>query len=731
MKKIFKKILVYILIVCILFQGTGVYALSKDENVYVKLNEKGEVQSSSITEHLYDYNGKEINDKSILSNIKNINGNGKLVQKGNDLVWETNGSDIYYQGTYDKNLPINLEVKYYLNGEEKNVNEMLGKKGSVKISLTYKNNLYEDMIINGKKERLYVPYGVVTTTILNNKDNKNINVTNGKIIDNGVSSVVMAISSPGLYESLKIDDLKDISNVDIMYDTESFELNTIYSVATTSLFSDNNLDIFGEVNDLYKNINLLQTNMDTIVEASKKLNDGTSQIDKGITELNNRIQELTKKYRYYRNQDKNVLKAELIKLVEKNMNMITPALEEEITNETSKLIKENKKELEEAVITYTKKNTKMVVDEEVNKIVSQLDFDKLIEKEISSNLYNLLKNDKEIESLTSMLKEDINKELKSVVLSEFNKINSSLDNNMSEVSKEDVNYIMEKYGLSEDDAKSIVNKVQVDTLNQVKKNVSDANITDKIINTLNDKEYVSKLVNDYVTKLNNKINESLNNDSTILDYAKDIKDKIVLSIKKDLEENHLYLNDDVKNYIPNLVDKIVDNTAKDLSSKYTESYTNKVVKNIIEKQFSSDNVDSKLGELLDRYEDDINQKALVLDNSIDTLSEALKQLNNGSNQIANGMNKLSDGLDKYNKQGINKINSLVNGDVKTLQKRMDALIKLSNKYKTIDSVPTNAKNNSKIIFMIDSVSKTNEVKVEEPVKEAKKTLWDKIVGLFK
>ena len=730
MKKIFKKILVYILIVCILFQGTGVYALSKDENVYVKLNEKGEVQSSSITEHLYDYNGKEINDKSILSNIKNINGNGKLVQKGNDLVWETNGSDIYYQGTYDKNLPINLEVKYYLNGEEKNVNEMLGKKGSVKISLTYKNNLYEHMIINGKKERLYVPYGVVTTTILNNKDNKNINVTNGKIIDNGVSSVVMAISSPGLYESLKIDDLKDISNVDIMYDTESFELNTIYSVATTSLFSDNNLDIFGEVNDLYKNINLLQTNMDTIVEASKKLNDGTSQIDKGITELNNRIQELTKKYRYYRNQDKNVLKAELIKLVEKNMNMITPALEEEITNETSKLIKENKKELEEAVITYTKKNTKMVVDEEVNKIVSELDFDKLIEKVINSNLYNLLKNDKEIESLTSMLKEDINKELKSVVLSEFNKINSSLDNNMSEVAKEDVNYIIEKYGLSEDDAKSIVNKVQVDTLNQVKKNVSDANITDKIINTLNDEKYVSKLVNDYVTKLNNKINESLNNDSTILDYSKDIKDKIVLSIKKDLEENHLYLNDDVKNYIPNLVDKIVDNTAKDLSSKYTESYTNEVVKSIIEKQFSSDNVDSKLGELLDRYEDDINQKALVLDNSIDTLSEALKQLNNGSNQIANGMNKLSDGLDKYNKQGINKINSLVNGDVKTLQKRMDALIKLSNKYKTIDSVPTNAKNNSKIIFMIDSVSKTNEVKVVEPVKETKRTIWDKIKGLF-
>ena len=184
MNKIFKKFIANTLLICELFQATGVYALTKEENVYVKLNEKGEVKSTSVTEHLFDYTGNTINDKTILNNIKNINGNEKFNQKGNDLIWETNGSDIYYQGSYSKDLPVSLSVKYYLDGEEKNVNEMLGKKGNIKISLTYKNNAYKIMNINGKNEKIYVPYGIVTSTIISNTDNKNIKVTKEKIIDN-------------------------------------------------------------------------------------------------------------------------------------------------------------------------------------------------------------------------------------------------------------------------------------------------------------------------------------------------------------------------------------------------------------------------------------------------------------------------------------------------------------------------------------------------------------------
>ena len=355
-----------------------------------------------------------------------------------------------------------------------------------------------------------------------------------------------------------------------------------------------------------------------------------------------------------------------------------------------------------------------------------------MEKVIDSNLYNLLKNDKEVTELSNMLKEDINKELKSIVDSELNKINDSINNNMSESEREKyINNIVEKYGVTYEQAMGIVGEVQTDTLNQVKKNISNANIADEIINTLNNKDYVSNLVNNYINKLNNKLSESLNNDTTINEYSKELKDKILYALNKDLENEKIYLNTNVKEYISSLVDKIIDNTADDLSSKYTEEYTNEVVRNVINNSLSEDNVDSKLREILNIYEDDINKKVTVLDDTINTLSVSLNKLNDGSKEISTGMNVLSDGLEKYNKEGINKISDLVNGDVKTLQKRLDALIKLSDENKTIDNIPSESKSNSKIIFMIDSISKHDEVKVEIPKEEKKESFWKKVKGLFK
>ena len=141
MRNNFKKILVCLLIVFKLFGVTNVYALTKNENVYVKLKSNGEVDNISIFERLSNYNGDTINDKTILNNIKNVNGNEKFKKSNNDIIWNTNVNDIYYEGSYNGSLPISVEVKYYLNGEEKNVSQILGKKGKIKIVLTYKNNL--------------------------------------------------------------------------------------------------------------------------------------------------------------------------------------------------------------------------------------------------------------------------------------------------------------------------------------------------------------------------------------------------------------------------------------------------------------------------------------------------------------------------------------------------------------------------------------------------------------
>ena len=711
MKIVLKKILVYIMIFLMLFQTTNVYAFTKEESVYAKLNETGEIDSVSVSEHLYDYNDKIINDKTILQDIKNINENQKFTLNDNNLVWETNGNDVYYQGLYKKDLPISISVKYYLNDEEKNIDDILGKSGNVRIVLTYNNNQYKNMNVNGSLEKMYVPYAIVTTSILNNKDNKNIKVTNGKIIDNGLTSIVMAISSPGLYESLKLEELKDINKVEISFDTDSFELNSIYSVATTNLFEDNNLEIFGKINDLYNNIDLLQSNMDTIVDGANKLNDGTSQMDAGITELNSKFQEVNSKYQYYRNQDTDILKEKIMSIVEDNIDNIVPLLEEEIASETSKIIKDNKDELEQATIYYAKENTKTVIDEELKKIINQLDINSLIDKVINDELYSILENDSDILELTNTLKENINNEIKNIIEEEFN-------NSMTQSTDEKyISDIAEKYGVTYEQAKGIVGEVQTDTLNQIKNNTD---ITEKIISSLNNTD----LINNYVNEISNRLNDK---DINISD---DLKKQILDALYKDLEDENIYINLDVKEYISNVVDKIVDNTVSDLSNRYTEEYTNQVVKNIVEKEFSKENVDSKLNEELTIYRKDINNKIMVLDDVMNKISYSLNMLNDGSKQISNGMNQLSLGLDKYNREGINKINNLVNGDVKNIQERFNALMELSDENKTIDSIPLGSIGNSKMIFMIDSKSKVVKKKKEVKKEKDNSSFWAKVKGLF-
>ena len=156
---------------------------------------------------------------------------------------------------------------------------------------------------------------------------------------------------------------------------------------------------------------------------------------------------------------------------------------------------------------------------------------------------------------------------------------------------------------------------------------------------------------------------------------------------------------------------------------------------MIEREFSEESVDSKLKEALDKYDNDIKEKANILDDTINTLNISMDKLNSGSNAIAKGMNQLSNGLDKYNKQGIKKLTNIVNNDVKTTQKRLESVIKLSNDYRLIDSLDKGMKGKSKMIFMIDSITKNDidtnvKESKEEKNKNEKKSLWKKIKGLF-
>lgn len=271
MKKLIKNTLCITTAATLALAPTSALAMSQEETVYAKLQPSGSLDYLSVSKHLLnDLRDTKLNDKSILRNIENVNGFEEYNANGENLIWNANGKDIYYSGKTDKELPVQVAVTYQLNGEEKSLEDMLGKSGKVEIRFKYRNF--------SKVGSLYTPFVVAFGTTLPESSTHNVSITNGKIISNGRDLIVTAIAAPGLYDSLKIDEVKNLDVITLSYETDKFELNDTYNIVTPKVLDSDDLKIFDEVDKL-------TTDTQKLSSSSKELANGTNKLKSGIQEL--------------------------------------------------------------------------------------------------------------------------------------------------------------------------------------------------------------------------------------------------------------------------------------------------------------------------------------------------------------------------------------------------------------------------------------------------------------
>ena len=278
MKKIKRNILGTLLITSFIVP-MNTFALTKEEVVFTTLKNNGEVKQSIVNTHLKYVSKEKQEDETILKNILNISGKEEYEKNNNILTWKTEGKDITYQGETDKESPIKVDIKYYLDGKEIEKSKLLGKKGKVKIEANFTNTLYNE------EYDMHTPFVVTTTAIIKGDKNSNIEVTNGKVVNTGTKNILASISTPGLYDDLKIDTLKNMDSVTITYDTEKFTDNTIYFVATPKLLENSDLTVFNKLDNLSGSMRILQNGMNELVAGSEKLESGSGEINSGAEKL--------------------------------------------------------------------------------------------------------------------------------------------------------------------------------------------------------------------------------------------------------------------------------------------------------------------------------------------------------------------------------------------------------------------------------------------------------------
>ena len=267
-------------------QGTTINAsaeaeTSKDETVYVLAGADGTVQKIIVSDWIKNAMAADsLEDKTELSDIENIKGDESFTLGGdNSCVWDAQGNDIYYQGNIEKELPVQMSVRYTLDGKAIAPEALAGQSGHVTIRFDYQNMQYEEVLLDGKTEKIYVPFTMLTGMLLDTEVFRNVTISNGKLINDGDRIAVVGIAFPGLQEDLAISKEKlDIPDyVEISADVENFEMGMTMTLATTELF--------GAIDSDKLDLHELSGAMTELTDAMDQLMDGSSQLYDGLCTL--------------------------------------------------------------------------------------------------------------------------------------------------------------------------------------------------------------------------------------------------------------------------------------------------------------------------------------------------------------------------------------------------------------------------------------------------------------
>ena len=274
MKKWTCLLLSLILVFCA--AGGALAETTKDETVYVLANAEGEAKRVIVSDWLTNPDGeKDLADATTLKDAKAVKGSAFL----KDGVWyNADGADVYYQGDAEDALPVNLTVSYTLDGEAKTAAEMTGKSGRVTIRVACD--------VKETKDGVKVPFAALTAALLDNDVFTNIEVTNGKFLDDGDRTVVVGWALPGLQETLKLDaeTVTLPEYVEISAEAKNFEAPTTLTVVTNELFSAVDVDSI-DATELTENINKLKDGMAQLKDGASRLADGVSALKDGAKTL--------------------------------------------------------------------------------------------------------------------------------------------------------------------------------------------------------------------------------------------------------------------------------------------------------------------------------------------------------------------------------------------------------------------------------------------------------------
>ena len=655
-----------------------VFAASKSETVYSNLDSNGKAYKTIVSTQLTNEDkSDEITDISNLLNIENTNGDETFKKEGNQIVWDSNGNNIYYKGESDKQLPVECKITYELNGEEISAEELKGKSGNVKIKINYTNNEKHIVSINGKQVTMYTPFIIVAGTKIDNAKNKNIQITNGKIVDNGESTLAVGIAMPGMQENIGISKSKiDIpEEIEISMETEDFEMGNIIAVVAVKGIDE---DLTSDLNSMYSQINELANASNEILAGTNQLKEGTSELVSGVDQLKDGTGAA------YAGSKQ--IKDEVEESTKNLKNDNTPAID----SKTLEAIKAQA--MQSATLS----------DEQKAGIAAQAKAAATLSDEQKAGIAAQAKTGAK---LTDAQKAGIAAQAKAAAkLTDAQKAEIAAQAKLTDEQKAKIT-AQAKAGaeFTETQKTAIIEQAQkkyTETLTEAEKQLilTVAQNTAYQTATTTALAVAESTAEATALKVAQSVAESTA-EATALKVAQSVAESTAEATAQTVAQSTATQTAETtaltvaQSTATQTAGATATQTATQVGNQAKQKFTNQVVSQM-----------STLGTALD----ELTNGLANIDNGVSALSVGTNKLDSGALQLANGVKT-------FNEQGISKINNLVNGDLRNIASRVEKMNELANEYNNYAGIQNGMAGEVKFIMITDSTTGNGEVKKEEAV----------------
>ncbi len=268
----------------------------KNETVYVLLDHYGTALDQRIVNRIYEQENPGaglVVDYGEYTSVENMITGDKPVIDNNRIIWDgklLENEDIYYEGTIQKQLPVDITIAYYLDGIEIEPENLAGKSGRLELLIKFKNNLsyneplsyhdYEGNLVT-KHDDNYVPLLVQGTLDADLNLYSEIDPGNGMSLIMGQTASINFMVFPYPEDEIRI----SMDGVDL-------ELEKITFMITPQLPAVPDLDIEDMLIQMLEGIRMfsekfgeLSVGADRILQGLIRFNDESKHLTSGFDNL--------------------------------------------------------------------------------------------------------------------------------------------------------------------------------------------------------------------------------------------------------------------------------------------------------------------------------------------------------------------------------------------------------------------------------------------------------------